>query len=227
MAQSANRISRRLFSLTSGALLSTGGFISYASSSSSSSDTSSSSYADISLHRHLNPPSERVKHQKIVDNHLIYSGLKEALDRYDLYIAPDKKSVIAHATIGKKSSGHPKIVHGGLIAALIDDTFGALFLQAGVGTGFTANLSIDYKKPLPIESAIVISAKVIKVEPSKNGKSQKVFLEATLTNTSGTITYAESKALFLAPNNLKYVAYITPILKALGLESYATHLIPM
>ena len=222
----ALRARTRLLSLGA-TLVTTGGYHASSSSSSSSSDVSSSSYADVSSHRHINPPSERAKHQKTVDGHLIYSGLKEAIDRYDLFIAPDRKSVIAHATIGKKSGGHPKIVHGGLIAALIDDTFGALFLQSGVGTGFTANLSIDYKKPLPVESAIVISAKVIKVEPSKNGKSQKVYLEAVLTNDNGQVIYAESKALFLAPNNLKYISYVTPILKALGLENYATYLIPM
>jgi acyl-coenzyme A thioesterase PaaI-like protein len=195
------------------------------SPSTSSSSSSSSSYADVTTHRHLNPPSERARHKKTVDGHLIYSGLKEALDRYDLYIAPDSKSVIAHATIGPKSGGHPNIVHGGLIAALLDDTFGALFLHAGVGTGFTANLSVDYKKPLPIASSIVISAKVVKVEQSKNGKSQKVYLEAVLTDMTGKTIYSEAKALFLAPNNLKYVAYLAPIFKVLGIDS--THLIAM
>ena len=107
---------------------------------------------------------------------------------------------------------------------------------------FTGTIPVQHIPPPPAASATqftlpdplsyefqvieyVENAKVVKVEQSKNGKSQKVYLEAVLTDMTGKTIYSEAKALFLAPNNLKYVAYLAPIFKVLGIDS--THLIAM
>ena len=42
--------------------------------------------------------------------------------------------------------GHPTIIHGGALAAIFDDSFGALFFASRIGNGFTANLSVDYRQ---------------------------------------------------------------------------------
>ncbi|KAI9312994.1 HotDog domain-containing protein [Zopfochytrium polystomum] len=54
--------------------------------------------------------------------------------------------------------GHAGIVHGGLIGALFDDFFGTLFLLNAGGrySGFTANLTIDYRTPLPASTTVAI-----------------------------------------------------------------------
>lgn len=49
--------------------------------------------------------------------------------------------------------GFPKIVHGGLTAAIIDESFGFLWLSlrankqlSFIGPAFTAHLEVDYKQ---------------------------------------------------------------------------------
>lgn len=44
---------------------------------------------------------------------------------------------------------------------LADDSFGALFLSAGVGSGFTANLTIDYRKPVKPDELYLVKVRVV------------------------------------------------------------------
>lgn len=70
--------------------------------------------------------------------------------------------------VGSNVSGHPGIVHGGLLATMLDEglarcCFPALPNKVGV----TANLQIDYKKPTKAEQYLVLRAKTTKVEGRK------------------------------------------------------------
>lgn len=63
--------------------------------------------------------------------------------------------------VGERLSGHEGIVHGGLLATLLDEglsrcTFPSLPNKYGV----TANLNINYKAPVPAESYLLLHAKV-------------------------------------------------------------------
>ncbi|KAJ3218911.1 hypothetical protein HDU67_003550 [Dinochytrium kinnereticum] len=84
------------------------------------------------------------------------------------------KALIKVTKIGENLCGHPGIVHGGLISALFDDYMGALFLMNASGkySGFTANLSVDYRVPMPAPSTIAIVVWIERVE------GRKVFLKA-------------------------------------------------
>lgn len=104
-----------------------------------------------------------------LDHHLLHSALSgdDKLERYDLALAPDARSLRAIVRLGDQACGHPRIVHGGAIASILDDAFGVLFYAAKVGNGFTANLHVDYRKPLPAGTDVHVFTRIDRVEGRK------------------------------------------------------------
>ncbi len=68
--------------------------------------------------------------------HLIHETLrgKEKIEAYEVYKDKRDDSVVAFARLGKLLSGHPDIIHGGSIAALLDNTMGVAFFAAKVSS---------------------------------------------------------------------------------------------
>lgn len=78
------------------------------------------------------------------------------------------KSMVSIFYVGTDVSGHPGLVHGGLLATLLDEglarcAFPAMPNQVGV----TANLQINYRKPTQAGQFLVLRARTIKVEGRK------------------------------------------------------------
>ncbi|KAI3404518.2 hypothetical protein KGF56_002710 [Candida oxycetoniae] len=70
--------------------------------------------------------------------------------------------------LGDKVSGHHGIVHGGLLATLLDEiTCRLAFLNFPSKKGFTANLNIDYKKPTVVDSWVCIKCTTLKKQGRK------------------------------------------------------------
>jgi len=102
-----------------------------------------------------------------LDHHLIHSGLRgeTKIANYTVYLSKDKRRLRTRAQLGEQICGHPSIVHGGALASLLDDALGTLFVSAGYN-GFTANLSVNYKRPVPAGSKVLVSAEVGSIEAS-------------------------------------------------------------
>ncbi len=64
----------------------------------------------------------------------------------------EKREFSSIITLGKNVCGHPTIVHGGLTAAIVDETFGGLnymMKKRGMldpGPAFTVHMVMDWKK---------------------------------------------------------------------------------
>jgi acyl-coenzyme A thioesterase PaaI-like protein len=67
--------------------------------------------------------------------------------------------VVAEATLGLQYEGPPSYVHGGVSALLMDQLLGSAALAAGLW-GMTARLELDYRRPVPLETALVLRAAV-------------------------------------------------------------------
>ena len=157
--------------------------------------------------RPLNRPAEleQLRGSAALEGHLLYASLAGAaggLEQYDLTLSPDGARLRALVTLGDRSCGHPSIVHGGALAAVLDDAFGTLFMHSGVGSGFTANLSVDYVRPVPARLPLELAVERLRIEPSKSGASLKVFLQAVVRGAPGgadaETVFARSTALFVA-----------------------------
>ena len=99
--------------------------------------------------------------QAAVQNHYLFS--KNALERlpFDMYFDRDNKLLYSFIQFqdGKQLGNTQGYVHGGLLSAIFDGALGSLFTMAGV-SGFTANLNVDYRKPVSIPNTLLLRAKV-------------------------------------------------------------------
>lgn len=85
----------------------------------------------------------------------------------------DDGSVSVTFAFADHMEGPPNIVHGGALSAVIDEaiTVAAFVNDRG---GFTANLNINYKAPVPIGETVIVKAKIDKIV------GRKTFLSSTL-----------------------------------------------
>lgn len=123
--------------------------------------------------------------RSVADSHAIFGALCKPgyIERYKTYIrvpvstaitgtcngAASKEVCVADMRIGKNLNGHDGIVHGGIISLMIDGSLGWAFEAISLGKGseygnydsdfsmvVTANLTIDYRAPLPTGTDVVI-----------------------------------------------------------------------
>ncbi|KAK2609007.1 hypothetical protein QQS21_002377 [Conoideocrella luteorostrata] len=108
------------------------------------------------------------------------------------------KSLVSVVYVGADLCGHPGIVHGGFLATMLDEglarcCFGALPHNIGV----TANLNINYRKPTPAATYLVLRAETTKVE------GRKAWVKGQIESMPGPgetpTVYAEATALFVSP----------------------------
>ncbi|TQV95979.1 thioesterase superfamily protein [Cordyceps javanica] len=110
------------------------------------------------------------------------------------------KSLVGLSYVGAELCGHPGIVHGGFIATMLDEglarcCFGALPHNIGV----TANLNIDYRKPMPANSFLVLRATTTKVDGRKAWV--KGHIELLQDEGAEPVIFAEATAMFVSPKH--------------------------
>jgi acyl-coenzyme A thioesterase PaaI-like protein len=109
---------------------------------------------------------------------------------YEVYKHRESNEVWAVLRFGKSLNGHPGIVHGGIISTAFDNTYGWLFFSMKTRPAFTANLNINFRKPLYANSTVVIKAKL------EEHTGRKLFMNAIMENSKGDII-ADSTTLFI------------------------------
>ncbi|KAK5628478.1 hypothetical protein RRF57_004193 [Xylaria bambusicola] len=108
------------------------------------------------------------------------------------------KSITAISYLGSELCGHPGIVHGGLLATMLDEglarcCFAALPHKIGV----TANLNINYRAPAQADSYVVLRATTTKVEGRKAWVEGRI--ETLVGEGETPVVLAEATALFISP----------------------------
>ncbi|KAK9456252.1 HotDog domain-containing protein [Dipodascopsis uninucleata] len=129
------------------------------------------------------------------------------LNRADKEIA-----VLVH--IGNKLNGHTGIVHGGLLAILMDEVLTrCAFLGLPNKVGVTANLNIDYRQPVPNDGFLLIRAKLDNVDGRKawvKGWAESVPTKGTPTRfVEGEVLVVEPKWAKLLPQVVKDIESVT------------------
>ena len=110
----------------------------------------------------------------------------------------DGDQAVMEANLGKAFEGAPQRAHGGIVAALIDETMG-LVLAIHEALAFTVQLDITYLAPTPINETIYARAWLERKE------GRKMFMRAEVT--SGTATIAEASSLFIEVDPTKFLAH--------------------
>ncbi|KAI8137763.1 HotDog domain-containing protein [Fennellomyces sp. T-0311] len=106
----------------------------------------------------------------------------------------EKTQCVIVAHLGRNLCGHEGIIHGGLLATLLDEHLAYVSLPSLPNyTGFTANLSIDYRKPCKADQWVVIRGKLDRVE------GRKAYANAWVETASDGTLLTEASALYVSP----------------------------
>lgn len=107
--------------------------------------------------------------------------------------------------VGPALCGHPNIVHGGLLATMLDEGLAwACFPALPNKVGVTASLKIDYRSPCPASSYVVLKAQTTKVEGRKAWV--KGWIEVLGEEDGNGTRVVEAEALFIEPKQAAQMA---------------------
>ncbi|CAD8148309.1 unnamed protein product [Paramecium octaurelia] len=134
-------------------------------------------------------------HNMIVQNENAFNLFKVYLSNNQSNLNDDnghQLHIVFNASENVK--GNNNDVNSGLLATIIDNAFGQLsFLAAGFVPTATANLQVDYKKPIKLNEDYLITCEV------QNIQGRKVFLKAVVQDSENNIC-SEANAIFLTVN---------------------------
>ncbi|KAI9029756.1 HotDog domain-containing protein [Phycomyces nitens] len=103
-------------------------------------------------------------------------------------------TIVCH--LGTELCGHDGIIHGGMLATLLDEVLACVAFPALPNNiGFTANLNIDYRKPVKSDQWVVLRGKLDRLD------GRKAFVEAWIEDLEGT-KMTEAKSLYVAPKSI-------------------------
>ncbi|KAL4935444.1 HotDog domain-containing protein [Aspergillus oleicola] len=111
--------------------------------------------------------------------------------------------------------GHPGYIHGGLLSILFDEVFAHTISQSfKSGTGMTANLNVDFRKPALPGRVYMLQAETVKVEGRKAFvEGRMVMLPVEEWKGEGEdegVLVAEARALFVEP---RFAESMVPVYK--------------
>ena len=120
----------------------------------------------------VHPREEMIKQYPFTANnvkeHYLFS--EESMKRLEWDMMLDREKMILWSFITFKEGcllGNTQgFAHGGLLSAIFDGALGSLFTMIGE-SGFTANLNINYCKPVTIPSVLMLRAEVIESDGRK------------------------------------------------------------
>ena len=92
-------------------------------------------------------------------------------------------------------NAHPDLLHGGVIAAVLDSTLGNAIGRAfpdGAPSMFTVQLNVSYKKPVKTPGTVMVRSWVMRVED--NGR--KIWAEGVIEGDAG-VVHAKAEGLWM------------------------------
>jgi acyl-coenzyme A thioesterase PaaI-like protein len=118
--------------------------------------------------------------------------------------------VVAEATLGLAYEGPPSYLHGGMSALFMDQLLGSAAIAAGLW-GMTAHLELDYRRPVPLETPLVMRARVTENVGRKSVITGEICLAAAPEE-----SLVEARGVFVTPRPEKSEAYFGSITDAAG-----------
>lgn len=99
---------------------------------------------------------------------------------------------VGHVTVGKQHEGPPGLVHGGVVATLLDHVLARSARGAGHG-GLTATLTVTYRRPVHLGVPLVVTGRLVSVEGRRATATARLVAED-----DPDTTLADGEALLVA-----------------------------
>jgi acyl-coenzyme A thioesterase PaaI-like protein len=120
------------------------------------------------------------------------------------------RGVVAETTLGLVYEGPPSYLHGGMSGLLMDQMLGAATIAAGLW-GMTVHLELDYRRPVPLQTPLVLRARVTEDAGRKSVVTGEIALAAAPDQ-----ALVEARGIFVAPRDDVSEAYFGSITDAGG-----------
>ncbi|CAE6358011.1 unnamed protein product [Rhizoctonia solani] len=134
-----------------------------------------------------------------------------------VFAKEDESEAIVIIHVGRSLCGHDGIVHGGLLATLLDETLARnAILNLPSKVGVTANLSVNYRAPARADQFITIHTRLDKA----NGR--KVTVSGTIASVETKEVLTEATALFIQPKYAHLLNVHGEVEKLLGARNNTT-----
>lgn len=132
------------------------------------------------------------ENQWFVRNNVVHETLRHqsGIADYKVYIHPSKKELVTVVHFGEALAGHPGVVHGGIISTIFDNSYGWLYFLQDVGLAFTANLKVDFRRPIMVNSTLYVHVKLQGIE------RRKLIMDAIM-ESEDHVVHAESSTIFV------------------------------
>lgn len=96
-------------------------------------------------------------------SHCFVCGLENPFGLQMSFYIDDQKQVVSEVTIPDQFQGYPGVVHGGIVATLLDETLArAVMVTDPDRFMFTGRLTTRYRKPTPLGVPVRLVGKVIR-----------------------------------------------------------------
>jgi acyl-coenzyme A thioesterase PaaI-like protein len=118
--------------------------------------------------------------------------------------------VVARTALGLAYEGPPGFLHGGMSGLLMDQLLGSAAIAAGLW-GMTARLELDYRGPVPLETPLVLRARVVEDAGRKTVVTGSIALAAEPDR-----ALVEARGVFVTPRPDKLETYFAAITDAEG-----------
>lgn len=121
-----------------------------------------------------------------------YNAVSGACNPVAIPLLPDivDEGLRADFAFGRAYEGPPGYVHGGMLAAALDQVLGHANGIAGT-PGMTARLTVTYRRPTPLETPAVVYARNLGAEGRKIRAEGRIEVDGKTT--------VEAEGLFIAP----------------------------
>lgn len=110
---------------------------------------------------------------------------------YVVFFHEEQQRTMTIMQFGTKMEGPPGFVHGGAIATAGDVCAGVTLYTGLKINCVTANLNVNYKRPIPLGSTIVIETQIERIE------GRKCFTLSNFKSPDGSILYDTLTTLFI------------------------------
>lgn len=116
------------------------------------------------------------------------------------FAVQEDHSIMAKMTFDRNKEGGYQIVHGGAVAAVLDEAMGVAAFERG-HPGYTVTMTYDYKRHIPINAEVTIRAWIDRIEGRKIFAKCEALLEDGKLAVSGHGIFIFSQTLLDHINN--------------------------
>jgi len=139
-----------------------------------------------------------MREKQPTSDHCFICGRKNPVGLKMHFYTTGPDEVSADYTVPDRYQGYPGIVHGGIVASILDETAGRSVMADGDERFFvTVTMDISYRKPVPTETPVKILGKL----KSKRGRRAMVF--GQIQTQEGKVLAEAEALLYVIPDELQ------------------------